>query len=165
MLTQEKIADLFINQRKKLHNTLINKMRDWQDIEDVIQDTFVEALRSAEKFREDATAETWVYSICLNVMRNDWKRKQIRDVHDLTPDFDDVAEDSRDPYDVASRIEMLELIMRAADKIPRDTYEAFNLVVIDGISYEDAATKLGIPIGTVRSRIFRVRETIQQSMA
>jgi RNA polymerase sigma-70 factor, ECF subfamily len=119
------------------------------DVDDLVQDTYLRALRSAEGFRGDATVLAWLCSIGRNVCA-DHVRKRVRQrrlldrVTRLLPADQHTAHDHRG---------LGELV----DALDPDRREAFVLTQIVGLSYDEAADALDCPIGTIRSRVARAR--------
>ena len=144
---------------------------DWSECQDVAQDTFVRAYRAIGNFRGDAQFYTWLYRIAVNTAKKalmDMKRNPVisenafrgaededetsRLGHELTSD--------ETPETVLAAQEIAQVVNAAMEALPDDLRQAVTLREIEGLSYEEIATAMGCPIGTVRSRIFRAREAI-----
>lgn len=148
---------------------------DAEDARDLTQDTFLKALRSIKSFRGDAELKTWLYRIAINESRNRfrwWKRRR----RDATVSLDatlgnsdfTVAETLSDisisPEDAALRRERETAIRSALSQMSVNFREAIVLCDIEGLSYEETASALGIGIGTVKSRISRGREELRRRL-
>ncbi|WP_214416613.1 RNA polymerase sigma factor [Sphaerisporangium fuscum] len=140
---------------------------DWSVAEDVMSLTFLEAWRLRHRIAPDqGSLRPWLLGIATNVARN--TRRAARRYGDavarmpggdFVPDFAD---------EVAGRVDdagQLALIRRAYAKLRRPEQEVFTLVIASGLSYEEAAQALGIPVGTVRSRLSRARKKLEKFMA
>lgn len=144
---------------------------DWSECQDVAQDTFIRAYRAIGSFRGDAQFYTWLHRIAVNTAKNHLV------AHNRRPPTDDIDAADAEQYDLGSRLrdgdtpehellrqEMEQTVMRAVEALPEELRTAITLREMDGLSYEDIAQKMGCPIGTVRSRIFRAREAIDAGL-
>lgn len=149
---------LVAKQDKRLRNFIVKHFRDENSIEDVYQQTLIEAYCCWDSFRGDAKRATWLFGIALNIIRNTARRApQYR--FQFTSDEDlemEQALDS-DPIVHCMKNEFSNKLELALEKLPSDLRETLMLVVQNGNSYQETADILGIPIGTVRSRISRSR--------
>jgi RNA polymerase sigma-70 factor (ECF subfamily) len=143
--------------------------RDEADAEDVVQDTFLRAYRSWDTYAAGSDCRRWLFTICRNAfLRAREREPRTIELHDDTRDL--LAADSLSfgtaPYDEADdilfRTDLLPAIERALVRVPAPFQSALVLVDVEGQSYEAAAEILGIPIGTVRSRLFRGRRIMQE---
>ncbi|MFT6767390.1 MAG: RNA polymerase sigma-70 factor (ECF subfamily) [Burkholderiaceae bacterium] len=149
-------------------------VRDPGLCEDVTQDTFIKAYKALPQFRGEAKFYTWLYRIAVNsakkaVMRAN--KDPVRSLSSLQKDDDDetsgsaweqtqMAVDEQTPETALASKEIALAINAAMDALPSELREAITLREIEGMSYEDIASTMACPIGTVRSRIFRAREAI-----
>jgi RNA polymerase sigma-70 factor (ECF subfamily) len=142
---------------------------DWAESQDVAQEAFVRAYRALGNFRGDSAFYTWLYKIATNTAKN-WLVSQGR-----RPPTDDVPVDDAVHLDAAIRLkdgstperellrqEIEAAVTAAVDALPEELKVAITLREVDGLSYEEIAETMNCPIGTVRSRIFRAREAIDQ---
>jgi RNA polymerase sigma-70 factor (ECF subfamily) len=132
------------------------------DAEDIAQQTFVEAYSALATFRGQSQVSTWLYGIAMNLVRNYLNRAPHRvrkyesdEVLAATPDEAD------GPHALIERLELFTRLYQEVDTLSAELRQTFLLVAIEGRSYEEAAQTLDIPIGTVRSRLFRAREGIR----
>lgn len=137
---------------------------DWSAAEDVVSLTFLEVWRLRERLEDsDESVRPWVYGIATNVLRNRWRTalrhqetfKKLRPPPDI-PDFSDDVVERLDGTD------RLKAARRALGKLRRSDREVFMLCVWSDLSYSAAADALGIPVGTVRSRLSRARARLQK---
>jgi RNA polymerase sigma factor (sigma-70 family) len=133
-------------------------VRDLSDAEDVTQSAFLEATRCAAKFSNLSKPSTWLFGIALNMARNHVRRKQ---PDGLFCDIEEESNEQQDPFgDPAKVIEARELLdksIQLVDTLSEDLKATFNAVMDTDQTYDLAARELGIPIGTVRSRLSRIR--------
>lgn len=131
--------------------------RDADSADDLVQDCIERAIRKHRLWTPSGPLRAWLFKILLNVYRNDLRSKKRRGVQ--TPLGDLVAEPAI-PAPQHGRIALSEMA-RALDRLPDEQREALLLVVLDGMSYQEAATALGIPAGTLMSRLGRARAALR----
>jgi RNA polymerase sigma-70 factor (ECF subfamily) len=146
-------------------------VRNPSDALDVAQEVFIKAYRALGKFRGESAFYTWLYRIAINTAKNHLAARGRRPKEvDLTgPDgeplaIDDLQADDETPEKVMLVAEIKATILRTMAALPEDLRTAITLREIDGMSYEDIATAMDCPIGTVRSRIFRAREALDAQL-
>ena len=141
---------------------------DAGEVEDVTQEAFIKAYRALGKFRGDSAFYTWLYRIAANAAKNHLVAKGRRPgAHATIEDaegFDEggMLSESASPEALAMGGELAEVVESALNALPDELKAALMLREFDGLSYDDIADVLGCPVGTVRSRIFRAREAIDQ---
>ena len=141
---------------------------DSGEVEDVTQEAFIKAYRALGKFRGDSAFYTWLYRIAANAAKNHLVAKGRRPGADATIEdaegFDEggLLSESASPEALAMGGELAEVVEFALNALPDELKAALMLREFDGLSYDDIADVLGCPVGTVRSRIFRAREAIDQ---
>ena len=141
---------------------------DAGEVEDVTQEAFIKAYRALGKFRGDSAFYTWLYRIAANAAKNHLVAKGRRPgAHATIEDaegFDEggLLSESASPEALSMGDELAEVVESALKALPDELKAALMLREFDGLSYDDIADVLGCPVGTVRSRIFRAREAIDQ---
>jgi len=160
---------LFSRYQHKILNLVSRYLRDQQDVEDVTQEAFIKAFRALPRFRGESAFYTWLYRIAINTAKNHLVARSRRppgvdvDIDDAEfMDGTDVLRESESPEAVLSRDELLEVINATLSELPDDLRSAVTLREFDGLTYEQIAEIMDCPVGTVRSRIFRAREAIDQ---
>ncbi|MFZ2999083.1 MAG: RNA polymerase sigma factor [Undibacterium umbellatum] len=157
------IEKLFIDHHEHVLRFVRRYLRNEEDAEDVTQSTFIEALRSAERFSGMSKPSTWLFGIALNLARS-----HVRKRYSCQIDFVDenVLELQVDEFSDPSRIiecrEILDKVNTMMEELPEKIRLTFESVLDGDNSYQDAAKELDIPIGTVRSRVSRVRSSVKQ---
>jgi RNA polymerase sigma-70 factor (ECF subfamily) len=131
------------------------------DAEDVVQDAYVRALRFFSSLRSD-DARAWLFTI----VRNTWYGRfpQATGAHQPTVYGDmkhDRPDEGLDPEALAMQQQAVEKVKRAVQELPSDFREVIILRELEGLSYKELAAVVGIPIGTVMSRLARARERLQ----
>ena len=142
------------------------------DINDIAQDAFIKAYKAINSFRGESSFYSWLYRIVVNAaktfLESNSKHKNSIDVD--SPEFQSIDEQgilaSKDTPDrIIESQELHEVILKAMNDLPKELRDAITLREIEGMSYDDMAIALKVPVGTVRSRIFRAREFIESRMA
>ncbi|MCR2746911.1 RNA polymerase sigma factor RpoE [Limnobacter parvus] len=184
-MSSDKDEDLLIVQRvqagdKLAFNLLVNKyhrrvgrlltrmVRNQEDIEDVVQETFIKAYRAIGNFRGDSAFYTWIYRIAINTAKNllvtqGRRPSTLKEPNDGDNEtFEDNAALSNidTPESLYQTKQIGEAVNEAMAALPEELRSAIVMREIDGLSYEEIAAAMDCPIGTVRSRIFRAREAI-----
>ena len=140
------------------------------DVEDVTQECFIKAFRAIGSFRGDSAFYTWLYRIGANAAKNHLvacKRRPhgdatIRDVELRESDCTLIGIEN--PESLAMGDQLARTVAEAMETLPTELKNALTLREFEGLSYDDIATVLGCPVGTVRSRIFRAREAIDEKI-
>jgi RNA polymerase sigma-70 factor, ECF subfamily len=143
-------------------------VRDPSDALDVAQEAFLKAYRALPRFRGDSAFYTWLYRIAINTAKNHLTALARRPVEvELGAErysLDAFRSELETPERLLLTDEIRDTIGAAVAALPDDLREAIVLREVDGLSYEDIAQAMDCPIGTVRSRIFRAREAIDQRL-
>jgi RNA polymerase sigma factor (sigma-70 family) len=154
--------DLVKQYRTPLYRFVVRHIGNPADAEDIAQQTFVEAYSALTSFRGQSQMSTWLYGIAMNLVRNYLNRAPHR-VRKYESDevLAVMADDADGPDALIERMELFTRLYQEVDTLSDELRQTFLLVAIEGRSYEEAAQTLNIPIGTVRSRLFRAREAIK----
>ncbi|MEM0516643.1 RNA polymerase sigma factor RpoE [Pseudoalteromonas sp. YIC-827] len=141
------------------------------DIADVAQEAFIKAYRALPNFRGDSAFYTWLYRIAVNCAKNylvaQGRRPPANDVDADDAEFYEGADSLRSnasPENLLLSDEVRDVIFATIDKLPEDLKTAITLRELEGMSYEEIAAVMDCPVGTVRSRIFRAREAIDNKL-
>lgn len=154
--------------QRKLGRLLSRMIRDQSEIEDVVQESFIKAYRALPNFRGDSAFYTWLYRIGINTAKNYLVSMGRRPTVSTDIEIED-AENFEDgdelrttetPESSMMTKQIAQTVNDTVESLPEELRTAITLREIEGLSYEEIATVMGCPIGTVRSRIFRARETI-----
>lgn len=158
--------------QRKLARLLSRFIRDTTEVEDVTQEAFIKAYRALPTFRGDSAFYTWLYRIGINTAKNYLVALGRR--APTTTDFNsDEAENFEDgeqlrdmntPENELISRQVAETVNQTLGELPEELRTAITLREIEGLSYEDIASIMNCPIGTVRSRIFRAREAIAERL-
>jgi RNA polymerase sigma-70 factor (ECF subfamily) len=164
--------DLLIS---KYQHRIVNLVRryvsDPDEALDVAQESFIKAYRAMKNFRGDSAFYTWLYRIAINTAKN-WlvaqkRRPPLSDIDAADAeqyDFDSRLKEKGTPENELLREEIKRTVFDSIAELPEDLRTAIMLREMEGMSYEEIATTMECPIGTVRSRIFRAREAIDSQL-
>jgi RNA polymerase sigma-70 factor (ECF subfamily) len=142
---------LVVKYQQKVGYLVSRYVKNSGDVADVTQEAFIKAYRALPNFRGDSAFYTWLYRIAVNSAKN-YLVSQGR-----KPPASDVDAEKN----LMSQ-QMEKLLFDAMDKLPEDLRMAISLRELEGLSYEDIASVMDCPVGTVRSRIFRAREALDK---
>lgn len=167
-----KAFDLLVLKYQLRLSKLVSRfLRNQSDVPDVVQESFIKAYRALPNFRGESAFYTWLYRIAINTAKNhlvSQSRKSPANSIDVQDAEDYGASEWLKEYASPEREaladELKSTIYIAIDDLPSDLREAITLREIEGLSYEDIAVVMDCPIGTVRSRIFRAREAIDEKL-
>lgn len=168
----QRAFDLLVKKYQHKVMSLISRyVKQPADVPDVAQETFVKAYRALANFRGDSAFYTWLYRIAVNTAKNylvaQGRKPPANDVDADEAEYYEGSEalrDSASPESLLLTDEIRHVVMRTIDELPEDLRRAIVLREIEGLGYEEIAIEMDCPIGTVRSRIFRAREAIDQQL-
>ena len=160
---------LVIKYQRRLVRLLSQFIRDSAEVEDIAQETFIKAYKSLSSFRGDSAFYTWLYRIGINAAKN-FLVAQKRRASNTSNNFDiedaenfeeggQLRELSTPESELISK-QIAQTVNQALNELPEELCTAITLREIEGLSYEEIASVMNCPTGTIRSRIFRAREVI-----
>ena len=162
---------LVLKYQQKVANLVSRYVRDQSETLDVTQEAFIKAYRALPNFRGESAFYTWLYRIAINTAKNFLVAQGRR------PPGNDVDAETAEQWDVGARWkehatpenhllteEIAQTVRRALDDLPEDLRTAISLRELEGLSYEEIASAMECPVGTVRSRIFRARAAIDNKL-
>ena len=162
---------LVLKYQHRILGLVVRFVHDPHEAQDVTQEAFIKAYRALANFRGDSAFYTWLYRIAINTAKNYLvsrnRRPPISDVDSGDAEFydgDHALKDMASPERLMLRDEIDETVQRSIKQLPEDLRRALTLREFDGLSYEDIATVMQCPVGTVRSRIFRAREAVDKAL-
>jgi RNA polymerase sigma-70 factor (ECF subfamily) len=150
-----------------VYNAAYHLLGGDQEAEDIAQEVFVRAFSHLRGFEGRARFSTWLYGITLNCVRSRWRQERRRATVRLDgSDEDDEGgqdppADTAGPVEAAMQSERVEAVRSAIACLEPELREAVVLRDIQGLSYEEIAESLGVPLGTVKSRLFRARQALK----
>ncbi len=161
---------LVIKYQYRLNKLIGRYVRDTSEVCDVSQEVFIKVYRALPNFRGDSSFYTWLYRIAINTAKSH-SIGQIRRPPDTDIDVEEAElqsigrsrlNENGTPENLLVRDEMESVVFKAVEALPEDLRTAIMLRELEGFSYEEIAQVMGCPVGTIRSRIFRAREAIEQ---
>lgn len=155
----------------KIIKLISRYVHDPSEAQDVAQEAFIKAYRALPGFRGESAFYTWMYRIAINTAKNYLVAQGRR------PPGSDIDAQEAEQYEgqtflkeyetperVLLRDEIEATVFKAIEELPEELRTAITLREFEGMSYEEIAQTMGCPIGTVRSRIFRAREAIDNKL-
>ena len=161
---------LVVKYQSRVASIIGRYVYDHQEVMDLTQETFIKAFRAIERFRGDSAFYTWLYRIAVNTAKNFLESRARRPQGNSdSADAENFEEgfrlrDNASPDRLLHRDQLQRELDAAITGLPEELRSAFLLREYDGLSYEDIAGILECPIGTVRSRIFRARESVDRHL-
>lgn len=161
--------------QKRMLNIAYRMIGDYEDACETVQETFLSAYRSIKRFRKEAAFSTWLCAICLNHAKNRLKKTRNKARHEVQP-MDDLLETEESAFaretasDCLSVIEQMERkevqekVQECMNGLDDEYREVLVLRDIQGFSYEEISAILNVPDGTVKSRLFRARDGLKNSL-
>lgn len=157
---------------RKLGRLLSRMIRDQTEVEDIVQESFIKAYRALHNFRGDSAFYTWLYRIGINTAKNYLvslgRKPQV--LHDVeiedVENFEGGSEmrTMETPETTLATKQIAQTVNDTVESLPEELRTAITLRELEGLSYDEIADIMQCPIGTVRSRIFRARETIAEKL-
>jgi len=155
----------------KVANLVSRYVKNQSDVPDVVQEAFIKAYRALPNFRGESAFYTWLYRIAVNSAKNHLvalsRKPPGSDIEiDEAEIYDsgDALREQESPERLLLTAEIKNVVFSTIEQLPEDLRIAINLRELEGLSYEDIAVIMECPVGTVRSRIFRARETIEKKL-
>lgn len=165
---QEAYELLVLKYQERIFRLIRRLLGRREEVEDLAQEVFLRAYRSLGSFKGESGFYTWLYKIALNTCRNYYRsigRRPEGSIVDSESIIDKMEASNSSPEREAIRLELWEAVRGSLDELPPEQREAVVLCDLEGLSYEEMATVIGIPVGTVRSRVFRGRRALQQHLS
>ena len=160
---------LVVKYQDRLVYSVFKFCKDFELSQDISQEAFVKAFRNIDKFRGDSSFYTWIYRIAINTAKNYFSNKS-RGAETYNEDvldgaLSDLSLNSDNPETLLAAEEMKDAVNQAFQNLPDEIRSTLSLREYDGLSYEEIAKVQNCPIGTVRSRIFKGRELINETFS
>jgi RNA polymerase sigma-70 factor (ECF subfamily) len=163
--------DLLVRKYQQRVGKLVSRfIADRSEVEDVTQEAFIKAYRALPNFRGDSAFYTWLYRIATNTAKNYLVaagRRPPRSDVDITTGATEQGfelEGDQSPEGEMASEEIHRVIRQALEQMPEELRLALTMCEFDGFSYDEIAEVMECPIGTVRSRIFRARQSLDKKL-
>ena len=158
---------LVLKYQSRIVSIAFKFVKEIQLAEDISQESFIKAYRSIDSFREESAFYTWLYRITANTAKNylvSKGRRKESSISELSisenEDFFELPTNDS-PEQILMAQSLKDTIYDALSGLPEDTRTALSLREFEGLNYEEIAEIMNCPVGTVRSRIFRGREALE----
>lgn len=147
---------------------------DREEAEDITQEAFIKAYRSLDSFRGQASFSTWLYKIATNLCidRARTRKRRPQQAYSLDEPYDkeddkggrEIADSRFEPSKGVEREEMRAIVRQTVAEMPEKQRQVLIMCDLQGMAYENIAEVLGIPLGTVKSRIFHARADLARRL-
>lgn len=155
----------------RLHKLVSRYISDQSEALDVTQESFLKAYKALSHFRGDSSFYTWLYRIAINSAKNYLASQYNRSMKSTVEliDIDQLLLKNENkefisPDKIVQSNEIEHVVFNAIDHLPKELRMAITLHEVEGLSYEEIASVMACPIGTVRSRIYRARAAIERKI-
>ena len=163
---KEAFGQLVVRYQDRVFNTLVRVLGNREDAGDIVQDAFVQAYVKLDSFRGDARFYTWLYRIAMNLALSHRRRRKPTESLDETKT--NIGDEPAAQYPTAAEQliarERAALLQQALLKLNVEHRQILALRELEACSYEEIAEILELPVGTVRSRLFRARLQLKEQL-
>tara|TARA_B100000214_G_scaffold165673_1_gene118833 strand:- start:7372 stop:7911 length:540 start_codon:yes stop_codon:yes gene_type:complete len=146
---------LFTTFKTRLHHSLFKILRNYHETEDIVQQAFLRAWEKIGTFKGNSNFYTWLYRIGFNLAITKINTSRENQIDEIFESNITAAENIE--KDLESK-ELFNIVNKLLDEVPEEQRTAYVLCEVDSKNYEEIANITGVPVGTVRSRIFRARK-------
>ncbi len=153
--------ELMAAHEDRVFGICLRMLRDRDKALDAVQETFLTVFRKADRYKAEAAFSTWLYRVAVNTCYDQLRRAKRRSADALPEGHDPVDPRGGDAFESA---EVRPEIESALQSIAPEFRAAVVLVDLEGLALETAANLLGVPVGTVKSRVFRGRRLLAEHL-
>ncbi|MGD8394372.1 MAG: sigma-70 family RNA polymerase sigma factor [Candidatus Eiseniibacteriota bacterium] len=157
--------------QSRVINLITRFIGDYDRAEDIAQEVFIRVYRNRQRYRKSGKFSTWIFTIAANLAKNEIRRKvrhrrvvSIDEEREFGTIGDTLPDPGPGPRQTLERRELEVMILQAIEELPDRYRMALVLRDIEGLSYDEVSKVLGIPGGTVRSRINRARLMVKEKL-
>ena len=157
--------------KNSVYSLVLRMVRNSQEAEDLTQEAFIKAFNSLDSFNEEYAFSTWLYKIATNNCIDFFRKRKLQTYSlDKPIQYKDseiqheIPDPDLNPEKSIMATERNKLIKEAINKLPEKYYRAIVLRHSEEKSYEEISEILGLPLGTVKARIFRAREMLNKAL-
>jgi len=148
---------LMMLHKDKVRNLVFLTLGDSEFIDDIIQDVFISVYHKIKEFRFESKFTTWLYRITVNKCRDYLRKKRVRSIFIPIKD----SHENIQATSTRTDIDIPQLVRKSIERLPEKLRVPLILRDMDGFSYSEIADQLDCEVGTVKSRIFRARESLK----
>lgn len=162
------LAELVTREERSVKSTLYSLKADSQEISDISQDVLMKMSKNIAKLKNPETFKSWLKQITINSFYDELRAKQRKlntvSVHDEEGSVPEPADYSSNPHNIMLKGELNKAIRLSIARLPVKYRRVIAMRELNGLSYEQIAEATGVGIGTVKSRIARAREKLQEEL-
>lgn len=158
---KELFRELITRHKEKVRNLVFLTIGSTAPVDDISQEVFIKVFRKLDRFKGDSKFTTWLYRITVNHCKDELRKKKVRKVFDV---FDRDRHENLYSVDNAPNRDTREVVHMALGQLPEKLRTPIILKDIEGFTYQEIGEMLNCELGTVKSRIFRARETLRQML-
>lgn len=160
------LKDIIKNNKQNV-KSIIRLITKEEENEDLEQEVYVKVWKNADKYKEQGSFSSWIKTIAKNVSK-DYLKSSYRKHQDVTTTEDDalilIKDKKSTPENNALRTERQEQILKAINELKPKFKEVILLCEIEGLSYEECASKIQCPLGTVKSRLYNAKKELAEKL-
>lgn len=157
----------------RIYNVCYGMVRNREDARDLAQDAFVKAFKNLSRFRYGSSFYTWLCRIAMNVSIDHIRKQKVRKAQEFNDEIGtrdqtgmlSFGHHRGDPRRELERQQIHDRILAALETLPEEQRQVVVLREMEGLSYKEISDVMGIPEGTVMSRLFYARKKLQQALA
>jgi len=157
----EAFGELVRRYERAVYNLAVRTLHDRTEAEDATQEAFMKAYRALASFRPGAKFSTWIFTICYRGCCDRLARRKRISGEELP----DRADPAAGPEALAEQSDQARALRAAIDALPEKYRTVITLYHIQGKQYEEIAAVLGLPLGTVKTHLFRAKEQLRKLLA
>lgn len=161
---EQALEDLAVRFHRRLYTYLVRLVGDPSQAEELVQDVLMAAWRAAPRFRGEARVSTWLLSIAHHKAVDALRRRSPEDPVGETAQWHGLRSPEPEPHEVAEGREQVRCMAAALERLPGAQRATLELVFSQGLTLQEVATVLGVPVGTVKSRIHQARKRLREAM-
>ena len=165
---QKAFDEIVLKYKDKIFNTAYRFLGEWQDANDLTQETFIAVYKNIRKFRGESAVSTWIYRIAVNLCKNKLGSLENRN-REKTVSVDEkilnIKNKNDTPHKLLEKKELEITVQKAIDSLPADWKDVVVLKDIEDMPYEEIASVLNCEVGTVKSRLHRARMALREKLA
>jgi RNA polymerase sigma-70 factor (ECF subfamily) len=154
-----------------LYNYALKIVRDPDDAQDLVQDTYYKAFKNYHQFKTGTNSKAWMFMILKNTFINNYRKLKREPIKVDYDEIENIYENVKSNWTNENNLDLEfyhnlldDELSDALSKLPKKMKEVFLLCDLEGYSYEEIAEIVNIPVGTVRSRLHRARKFLQEEL-
>ena len=148
----------------RMYRFILKYIADRATAEDLTQETFISAFQTLDRFNFQAKFSTWLFGIALNKIRNYYNRAPEARYRFVSEEWlQNFISQGCTPLEALEQKNTIQTVQHLIDQLPADMREILILAALEGCTYEEIARIVDVPVGTVKSKLFRAREMIRKA--